>query len=272
MNENDRKEFADWLDSPQSELPLAMELIRVSNDGGLYFEVPETNGFPANRFAGRLIGYMYALTEDRIKPEQEFRINMETIKPYVSQEEIDALGKLQEKIKEQSDKEIPAFDDGYVGRLEGITIYLDKEDLSLLYTEKNIDLNRGRDADGIPSYAYQKSHLKAGLQLAKCDKSREEVIEILKGDGLKEKGAAMIVDRMIAVIKQQRKKAAIKAIVVGAAILIVGLIITGITYINAVSNGGGRYILAWGALGGGGFYTFSGIVSYIKALNYSGQG
>lgn len=270
MTEQERKELADWLDSPQSELPLAMELIRVSNDGGLYFEVPETNGFPAIRFAGRLIGYMYALTEERIKPEHEFRINIDTIKPYASQEEIDALGKLKEKIKEQADKEIPVFDDGYIGRLEGITIYLANGDLPLLYAEIDIDLNRGRDADGIPSYAYQRSHLKAGLQLAKCNKSREEVIEILKEDGLKEKGAVMIVDRMIKVIKHQRKKAAIKDLALGLLFFLGGSIVTGWGYYAAISNGGGKYWVAAGAIIGGALLLILGMVNYIKAERYEG--
>jgi len=41
MTEQERKEFADWLDSPQSEFPLALELIKASNDGGLFLEQKE---------------------------------------------------------------------------------------------------------------------------------------------------------------------------------------------------------------------------------------
>jgi hypothetical protein len=48
MTEEERKAFAEWINSPKSEFPLALELIKSSKDGGLYFEVPETNGFPAN--------------------------------------------------------------------------------------------------------------------------------------------------------------------------------------------------------------------------------
>ena len=262
---------AEWIDSPKSEFPLALELIKTSKNGGLYLKVPETNGFPANRFEGRLLGYMYAVVAERIKPKEKIGINIDTIRPYAFVGELEAFEKLQMKIKEQSEKGISPFDDGYIGRLEGIAVYFGDMDLSLLYSEIDIDLNRGCDANGIPSYAYHSSHLKAGFQLVQCDRSRQEVIQILKKDGLKEKGAAMITDRMILVVKQQRKKSAIKTILVGSIIFIIGMIITGVTHRIAESNGGGRYILAWGALGCGGFYALLGVIRYIKALFYNGK-
>lgn len=270
MTEEERRDFAEWLGSPKSEMPLALELIKAHKDGGLYFEVPETNGFPANRFAGRLLGYMYAVVADRIKPEEEFRINVDTIRPFISNEEVDALEKLQLKIKEQEEKGIPPFDDGYIGRLEGIVIFIDIKDLSLLYSETDIDLNRGCDANGIPSYAFHRSHLKAGLQLAKCDKPRAEVIHMLMKDGLKEKGATMITDRMIEVIRQQRKKAALKGIGMGFLFLIGGALITGWTYYSAISNGGGRYLFTYGAIIGGIFMLVLGTTNYLKASRYKG--
>ena len=46
----------------------------------------EANGFPANRFAGRLSGYMYAVCAERINPQKDFRICIDIIRPYVSSE------------------------------------------------------------------------------------------------------------------------------------------------------------------------------------------
>lgn len=270
MTEEERKEFAEWLDSPRSEFPLALGLMKASNDGGLYFEVPETNGFPANRFAGRLMGYMYALVAERVELEQEFRINIDTIRPYASADEIAALEALVKKIDEQAEKDVPPFDDGYVGRLEGIAIFLERADSSLLYSETDIDLNRGRDAEGIPSYAYHRSHRKAGLQLAQCDKSREEVIQMLKNDGLGEKGATMITDRMIRVVKEQRKRNAIKSFFIGLTVLFIGMLVTSLSYSVASESRNGRFILMWGALGFGGYHTIAGIFKFIKAMRYKG--
>ena len=207
---------------------------------------------------------MYALTDDRIKPDCVFRINMETIRPYASQEEIEALVKLQEKIRTQADKKIPPFDDGYVGRLEGLAIYHDKEDLSLLYSEKDVDLNGGRDADGIPSYAYRRSHLKAGFLLGRCNKSRDDVIETLKNGGLSEKGAAMVADKMMEVIRQQRKKTAIKSLAFGLLFFLVGALIA----VYAVTNGGVGFGIAVGFVVLSFLWLPSGVSNYIKALRH----
>lgn len=76
---------------------------------------------------------MYALAKDRIKIEEEFRVNIETISPYASKEELDALDMVKLKIKEQAEAEIPPFDDGYVGLLEGMSIYINKYALSSLF-------------------------------------------------------------------------------------------------------------------------------------------
>lgn len=269
MTKEEKKEIGEWINSPEAGPVLAHEVISM-HGGRLYFQTPETNGFPANRFSGRLMGFMYALAHDRIKYEGEFRINMESISPYASKEELNALELLQQKIKEQSEKKIPPFDDGYVGMYEGMAIYINKEEVSLLYSEIDIDLNKNCDDDGIPSYAYHRSHIKAAQQLATCDKSREETIQILMNDGLAEKGATMIVDRMIEVIRQQRKKAAIKELGIGMLFFLGGSIITGWTYYSAISNGGGRYWVTWGAIFGGAVMLVMGIVKYIKASNYDG--
>lgn len=268
MTEEEKKKFGEWLNSPDAKSVLAHEMISMGG-GGLHFETPESNGFPANRFVGRLKGYMYELVHDRVKPEERCCIGIDTIYPYATKEEIGALNLLQQKIEEQTEKEVPPFDDGYVGLLEGMAIYIYKKDIAMLYAEVDIDLNKNSN-DGIPSYAYQRLHLKAGLQLAKCDKSRDEVIQVLMNDGIAEKGATMIVDRMVAVVKQQRKKNGLKQFIIGAVILAIGMLITGISYSSASESNGGRFILAWGALGGGGYYTVAGIINYIKAIRYKG--
>ena len=153
MTEEEKKEFNEWLATPEAGLSLAYTMISM-HGGGIYFDTPETNGFPANRFTARLTGYMYALVSDRIKPEEKFRINLETVSPYATNEELAAFEKLQQKIKEQENMAVPPFDDGYVGLHEGMAIYINKEDISLLFSEVDIDLNKNADDDtGIPSYA-----------------------------------------------------------------------------------------------------------------------
>ncbi len=268
MSDGEKQKLGEWLNSPESVPVIAHEIILMGG-GGLHFETPETNGFPANRFAGRLNGYMYALAHDRVNSKEEFRINIENITPYATKEELNALNLLLQKIKEQAEKDVTPFDDGYVGLLEGMAIYIYKKDILLLYSEVDIDLNKNND-EGIPSYAYQRSHIKAGLQLAKCDKSREETIQILMNDGLAERGATLIVDRMIEVIRQQRKKAAVKEFIIGLIVFLIGAVITGWTYYSAVSNGGGKYWITYGAFGVGVVMLSLGIVNYFKATDYNG--
>ncbi len=263
----EQKNADGWLNSPESIPYIAREMIRM-HSGRLYFEVPETNGFPANRFAGRMSGFMYALACDRMNSKEKCSISLDTIRPYASKEELGSLVKLQQKVEEQKKLEIPPFDDGYVGLLEGMAIFINQEDLSLLYSETDINLNKNCDDDGIPSYAYHRSLLKAGLLLAKAKKKKKEVQNTLMEDGLAEKGARLIVDEMIKYIRKERIKGSVKLFFKGLLFLIIGFAVTGITIAWAESRGGGLYVVTYGAVFVGIIYTVFAIGSFIRAICY----
>ncbi len=267
--ETNKNRLQDWSNSPESVPYIAREMIN-HHGGRIYFDTPEVNGFPAIRFKKRMFGYMYALAFDRITTKDKFPVSFEEIRPYVSNEEVVALEMLQKKIEEQSKQNIPSFDDGYVGMLEGMAIYINKEDVSSLYSEIDINLNKNCDDEGIPSYAYHKSLVKAGKQLAKCNKKKNEVVQMLIDDGLAKKGAIMIVDMMIKIIKQQRKNTALKEILIGVFILCVGAFFTGWSYYSAVLNGGGDYLIMIGLFFGGFVMLATGIENFISAIRYKG--
>jgi hypothetical protein len=61
------------------------------------------------------------------------------------------------------------------------------------------------------------------------------------------------------------RKRAMKQVVIGAVILIVGLVITIATYSNASSSGGGTYFVAWGPMILGVIWVIRGLVAVSKA-------
>lgn len=63
MTEEEKKKIGEWINSPEAGPVLAHEVMSM-HGGRLYFQTPESNGFPANRFSGRLLGFMYALAQE----------------------------------------------------------------------------------------------------------------------------------------------------------------------------------------------------------------
>jgi hypothetical protein len=61
------------------------------------------------------------------------------------------------------------------------------------------------------------------------------------------------------------RKRAMKQVAVGAAIFLVGLVITVATYSNASSSGGGTYFVAWGPMILGVIWVIRGLVAASKA-------
>ena len=61
------------------------------------------------------------------------------------------------------------------------------------------------------------------------------------------------------------RKRAMKQVAVGAAIFLVGLVITVATYSNASSSGGGTYFVAWGPMILGIIWVIRGLVAASKA-------
>ena len=106
MTEEEQKRINELIDTPSVKRALIYQMIS-SHKGGIYLDTPGSDGFPANRFEGRLTGYMYALACDRIKSEADSQINLELVAPYATEEELVAFDiLLPQKIKEQNEKDI----------------------------------------------------------------------------------------------------------------------------------------------------------------------
>lgn len=88
-----------------------------------------------------------------------------------------------------------------------------------------------------------------------------EVVELLQDKGLNESNAQLIVDKIVSQVNDARRSKAKKDIIYGALWCVGGIIITIGTY-SAASNGGGTYVVTWGAILFGGIQLFKGIINY----------
>ena len=61
------------------------------------------------------------------------------------------------------------------------------------------------------------------------------------------------------VARKARRKAGIRDILIGAAICSVGIVVTAATYHEAAANGGGEYVVAYGAI-------LVGVVQFFRGL------
>lgn len=61
------------------------------------------------------------------------------------------------------------------------------------------------------------------------------------------------------------RRRAYRTMGIGAALFVVGLLITSLTYSYAASNGGGTYIVSWGPMIAGVYRVFVGVRQLIKA-------
>lgn len=95
------------------------------------------------------------------------------------------------------------------------------------------------------------------------DKNSYEVKMALVAKGMSEENAQIVVDRLEDEIEQARKRRANKDMLWGAVWCIGGTIVTIATY-SAASNGGGRYVVAWGAIIFGGVQFIRGVIASTK--------
>jgi hypothetical protein len=93
--------------------------------------------------------------------------------------------------------------------------------------------------------------------------SNQEIINKLKEKGLDDASASAVVTNVLKMRDQAARQSALKQIAIGAAICLVGMIITVGTY-SAASPGGGRFVLAWGAIIFGGFQFIRGLRAYRR--------
>jgi len=72
---------------------------------------------------------------------------------------------------------------------------------------------------------------------------------------------------MIEVIRQQRIKAEKKDLWFGLFFFLAGTLVTGVTYYLAISKGGGRYWIAYGAIICGIIFLVKGVINNLRAKN-----
>ncbi|MEZ4299599.1 MAG: hypothetical protein R3B70_31915 [Polyangiaceae bacterium] len=107
-------------------------------------------------------------------------------------------------------------------------------------------------------YAYGASLLRAG-------KTSAEVEEALIEKGIPQETAALVVSRLVKAREEivveasnKNKSQGQTNMALGALICIAGIVITAATY-SAASEGGGRYVVAWGAIIFGAIRFFRGL-------------
>lgn len=100
-----------------------------------------------------------------------------------------------------------------------------------------------------------------GAALLREGKSPNEVEEALVAKGIERKTAEVVVDKLTrtrdTAVVADRKERGAKNMMIGGLICVVGIIITAATYSGA--SGGGRYVIAWGAIIFGAIRFFQGL-------------
>lgn len=93
-------------------------------------------------------------------------------------------------------------------------------------------------------------------------KAAQETINALIEQGLDEENATVVVFNLEKQIKAEKKERAKKDILYGALWFVGGTVITVATY--SAASGGGRYMIAWGAILLGGVQLVKGLVNISK--------
>ena len=232
----------------------------LKNKQAVFIDAMEEDGFAPSRFLGRMVGYYHAAMNDHRMPRMKTYDQGVILTPFTEQEEY-FFNKTEEKLRGDI-----IFDQrAALGAWEGIFIFLYEQDHSLLYAETDIDLNKYCNETDVPSYAMKKSVIKVAAMLGQWNKSPEEACEELLKDGLSDKGAAHIVyEVVLPMFVSQKRKSALKNILVGALFLVGGILVTWWSYSSALESGG-KYRLFWGAIVVGLIELVVGIVQYIKA-------
>jgi hypothetical protein len=99
-------------------------------------------------------------------------------------------------------------------------------------------------------YAYAGALLRQG-------KSSAEVEDALVEKGIERKTATIVVDKLAVATTSMKKEEGTKNMMIGGLICLVGIVITAATYSSAA--GGGKYVIAWGAIVFGAIRFFRGL-------------
>lgn len=112
------------------------------------------------------------------------------------------------------------------------------------------ELNREQLVDAVYGYA---------AELAKANLTRPEIERKLMDKGLDEESAAVVVKNLFQARSKVLKEQGRKNMLYGALWCAGGAIVTLVTY-DSASKGGGRYIVAWGAIIFGAIQFFRGLM------------
>jgi hypothetical protein len=114
--------------------------------------------------------------------------------------------------------------------------------------------------DGL--YSYAKAQMAAGIP---DDVLHQAIVQ----QGWHPEVASTIISNLHAQHKGRRKRenrqVALRDILLGGAICLVGTVVTIYTYSTASNSGGGKYVIAWGAIVFGGIQLFKGLVGLAAA-------
>jgi hypothetical protein len=105
-------------------------------------------------------------------------------------------------------------------------------------------------------YRFAKQQMRNGVALAVIKKSLIE-------RGLDAETAGIVVSNLKQVKAKAIKSAGHKNMLYGALWCIGGLVVTALSYQAAMNAGGGRYVLAWGAILFGGIQFFRGMIQSL---------
>lgn len=95
-----------------------------------------------------------------------------------------------------------------------------------------------KEVDKIYQYAFD--------LIATLEKTPEEAIQSLIDKGLRRTEAEIVVNNVIQQVSNARKEKAKRNMLFGALWCVGGIIVTALTY--QAASGGGRYVIAWGAI------------------------
>jgi hypothetical protein len=99
-------------------------------------------------------------------------------------------------------------------------------------------------------------------------KNDSYIINELETEGLSQELARMLLKKSKSQIKRVRGKAyrevAVEYLLKGIGLIVLGAIITGITY--SLARGGGVYVVTTGLFAGGGIYTIIGIGKFLSSF------
>jgi len=140
------------------------------------------------------------------------------------------------------------------------------DDNGKLNLEKGTNLESNNTDEG--KSIYEDSAIKAANLLVKVNMSKQNAVKALVADGLSEVEAGYVVENVVSYIRKKRIEESGEGFIKGCLFIIIGLAVTGITYVWASIRGGGMYIVTYGAVAVGAIIMIIAIVNFIRALLY----